>query len=130
MDKTNCKMAMKAISENEVDKRVTQVTELIANGYTRKQIVELITNDYKVCIKTADNYIKKAKTLIFEESKGERAEIKALALYRYNQLYKKNNKIQDYRECRAVQESINKIFGLEKQVHEHTTGIKVIIEGE
>jgi len=113
-------MSMKEVNTVELDERINKVALLLLKGFPRREIVKGITNDYKVCVKTADNYIAKAKQMIIVETKSEREEMLAIAIARYNDLYKKNYNIQDYRECRSVQESINRLFGLEKLLHEHT----------
>ena len=106
-------MAKTVSNDAEIAIRVGKIVELLLRGYTRRKIVELTTNDYNVCIKTADTYIARAKEIIVDEMKGSRDEMIAMAASRYHDLYMKNYNIQDYREARAVQDSMNKLFGLE-----------------
>jgi hypothetical protein len=101
-------------TDAEISIRVGNTLELLLRGYARSKIVEITTNNYKVCEKTADNYIAKAKELIKENTSGTKDEMVALAAARYNDLYEKNYDSSDLKEARMVLDSIIKLFGLEQ----------------
>jgi hypothetical protein len=101
-------------TDAEISIRVGNTVELLLRGYARSKIVEITTNNYKVCEKTADTYIAKAKELIKENTSVTKDEMVALAAARYNDLYEKNYDSSDLKEARMVLDSIIKLFGLEQ----------------
>jgi hypothetical protein len=101
-------------TDAEISIRVGNTLELLLRGYARSKIVEITTNNYKVCEKTADTYIAKAKELIKENTSVTKDEMVALAAARYNDLYEKNYDSSDLKEARMVLDSIIKLFGLEQ----------------
>lgn len=105
------------VSENELLKRVELVAEFLIKGVTRTKGYRLVTNPegeygWDISMRHYDNYIKKAKALIKSQAKGKTEEFRSLAIARYNDLYQKNYSGMDFRECRNVQDSLNKLLGL------------------
>jgi hypothetical protein len=92
--------------------RQTAIIEMLLSGYSRSDIVQYCANVYKIKARQTDVYIGKANIEIdglFSKKKKQNASI---AIARYNDLYKRSLKIQDYRECRQVQDAINKMLGI------------------
>jgi len=101
-------------SDQELDIILETVIEMIVKGYSSTNIVLHFKEDKSLhrTERTIHNYIKSAKIEIKERFSCESDELMALAAFRYEDLYKKNYAIQDYRECRNVQDSFNKLVGL------------------
>lgn len=101
----------------EVEKRVELVAEMYIRGIPRAKGFRFVNNpegehNWGIDIRQYDNYIKRAKKLIKDQSKGNADEFKNLAFARYNDLYQKNYAEGDLRECRNVQDSLNKLLGI------------------
>jgi glutamyl-tRNA reductase len=90
---------------------IEQCVTLLIEGYRRKDIVQYFTENHDKCERTVDNYLSEAYEKISTDKDLQKKIIKQ-SLKRFNDLYDKNSAIQDYKECRQVQESILKLFGL------------------
>lgn len=101
----------------DLEKRCGVIAELLIKGYARSQIIK-ITNDPKkgynwdVSTRQIDTYIARAKEMIQEDAQGDKKDYFNLAVMRYNDLYKKNYDLEEYKECRGVQDSFNKLVGI------------------
>jgi hypothetical protein len=112
-------------NDAELDLDVELVCEMLIKAYSRTDIIRWF--DKKKSIPQIDVYIKKAKISIKERFSETDNELTKLAFSRYEDLYKKNYQIQDYRECRQVQDSFNKLAGLfEKDNEQKSTKIEPI----
>ena len=112
---------------NEADKLFNEILELWINGYSRKLIIQYCTENHNISERQIDNYLAKVYQEISNNHKEHRSKLVNQALRRYNDLYDRNLAIQDYRECRAVQDSVVKLFGIsEAQKVDHTTNGKEI----
>lgn len=105
------------VSDFELSKRVELVAELLIRGVPRAKGYRFVNDtegeyNWNITLRQYDNYVKKAKKLIKDQAKGKTEEFKNLAFARFNDLYQKNYSAQDFRECRNVQESLNKLLGL------------------
>ena len=104
---------MPQVSKIEHEERINYIIELIINGVTqRKFILQNVIKKYNICESQVDKDLKQArldlKDILKLDTDQKKAEIEA----RYNHLYLKNIKIQDYRECRALLDSLVKLGGL------------------
>jgi hypothetical protein len=99
-------------NKTEVEKVFLDVLELHVNGYSRKQILKYCAETHKLAERQTDNYLAKVYDEISNNSAEYKEKLIKQSVRRFNDLYEKNSAIQDYRECRAVQESIIKLFGL------------------
>ena len=104
-------------TNQEIDQIINELVELITNGYSRQQIIQYCSDTHEVGERQTDNYLSRAYDVISTESQKLRTKLVKQSFKRYNELYYKNSAIQDYRECRAVQESITKLFGLNAPMH-------------
>lgn len=112
---------------NEADILFNEILELWINGYSRKIIVQYCSENHNISERQTDNYLAKVYKEISENHKEHRSKLINQALRRYNDLYDRNLAIQDYRECRSVQDSVVKLFGIsEAQKIDHTTNGKDI----
>lgn len=106
----------------EVDNLFNEILELWVNGYSRKIIVQYCSENHDISERQVDNYLAKVYKEISNNHKEHRSKLINQAIRRYNDLYDRNLAIQDYRECRSVQDSVVKLFGLaEAQKVDHTS---------
>ena len=101
-------------TDTEISIRVWNTLDLRVRGYSRAKIVEITTNNYKVCERTADTYIAKANLILNENNQYLKNEMIALQKARLEDLLQKAYDSGDHKEARAIIESINKLFGLEQ----------------
>lgn len=99
------------------DERVEIIAQFIIRGATRSQMIRTVKNpdgkfNWEVNERMIDYYISRAKALIRKNTRKSEKDFTAIALARYDDLYQKNYSAEDYRECRAVQDSVNKLVGL------------------
>lgn len=103
-------------SKAELDLVLETVIEMIIKGHTRTDIIRHFQKDEnKINAKSersVDYYISNAREEIKKRFEPQKEALIALAVMRYEDLYKKNYQIQDFRECRSVQDSLNKITGI------------------
>lgn len=112
---------------NAVDMLFNEIMELWINGYTRKAIVQYCAENHNISDRQTDNYLAKVYKEISNNHKEHRVKLVNQSLRRYNDLYDRNLAVQDYRECRSVQDSIVKLFGIaEPYKIDHTTKGKEI----
>lgn len=98
--------------QNEILERVNKIYALLLMGKKTRAIAPYISKTYNVSEKTAYNYINKAKKLREEDAKEYREEAIADQVANLRNLYEKNYKIQDFRECRAILQQIAQLFAL------------------
>jgi hypothetical protein len=96
----------------EADQRREVIFEMMLKGYRKSQIVRFCSENYKIGERQVEKYITQVNDDFAERSEKRKEVLIGQAIARYNDLYQKSYQIQDYRECRAVQESINKMFGI------------------
>lgn len=108
-----------------IDIIFNEVLALWIDGYQRKAIVQYCAENHGISERHTDNYLAKVYKEISNNSKEHRTKLVNQSLRRYNDLYDRNLAIQDYRECRAVQDSIVKLFGISEP-----NKIDVTTEGE
>lgn len=101
---------------------LTEIIDLWVNGMPRKEIVQYCAENHKIAERQTDNYLAKAYKEIANNSKDHRGKLINQALRRYNDLYDRNLAVLDYKECRGVQDSICKLFGLNEAMKvDHTS---------
>jgi len=104
-------MATKS-SDAEINIRVTEVYNLILEGYTNNEIIRHTSRKYGVSSRTVDQYVAKARKLIKIDNSVEREQLIEEHKSKLYYLFKKNLEAGDLRECRALLESERKLFGL------------------
>lgn len=110
----------------ELDIRYATIAEMIVKGQNREDIVRFASKEWNVGDRTVDNYIAQAHSKLRVNTKKEIDTYRDIALSRYEDLYKRNFNIQDYRECRQVQSDIVDLLGIaEAQKLELSGGIEV-----
>lgn len=104
-------------SNIELKKRVEVVAELLIRGYSRANIIKICNNpdgkfNWNLEHRTIDNYMRSARKSFAINGKGSKKDFTNLAITRYNDLYQKNYSAEDFKECRGVQDSLNKLLGV------------------
>lgn len=101
-------------SKHEIDEMLESIIEMIISGHTRVEIVRIYMapDQPQRTPRTIDNYLARARKEIAKRNKPRIEALTATAYARYDDLYKKNIDAKDYREARQVQDSLNKLAGL------------------
>ena len=95
----------------EVSERVNKTYALMLTGRKTRDIVAYLTKTFSICEKTAYIYIKKAKELRDEDFAEYRQEALENQISLLRNLYDKNYKIQDFKECRAIVAELSALLG-------------------
>ena len=96
----------------EIELRVQTVIQMHLQGFSRIDIVRYAAKKWNVASRQTDEYLLKAKEGIKEIASGSKEEQIRTAIARFQDLYQKSYKNQDYKLCQVIQESINKLLGL------------------
>lgn len=91
--------------------RVQKLANMIINGATRPMIISYCQKEWNITPRTVDRYIIDAKDFIKTIAETDIAFRVAQASTRFDDLYMKSYKAQDFKECRAVTESLLKLLG-------------------
>ena len=102
----------KGDDENIVAERVNLVYSLQLMGKRNKDIVSYIAKKYDIGERTVYNYIKKVKEQKDDDAKEYRDEALSDQITKLKNLYEKNYKIQDFKECRGILETMAKLLGV------------------
>lgn len=97
--------------QNEILQRVNKVYALLLTGKKTRDIVPYLIKTYNICQKTAYIYINKAKELREEDAEEYRKEALSDQIALLRNLYDKNYKLQDYKECRAIVQELAGLLG-------------------
>jgi len=106
----------KGDDENIVAERVNMVYALQLMGKRNKEIVSYIAKKYSIGERTVYNYIKKAKEQKDEDAKEYRDVALSEQVSQLRNLYEKNYKIQDFKECRGVLGQMSLLLGLNQPI--------------
>ena len=98
---------------SEIEKRVNTIYLMILQGFQRKQVIQYVAEKYKVGERQADAYLEKAREIIKSNIDTDSSNKKNEILNQYYDLYQKNYKIEDYRECRNILINISSLLGVE-----------------
>jgi len=104
---------MPKVSKIDYEKRIDHIVSLIMKGITqRRDILQNVTKEFNISDDQVDKDLRTARLKIKEilalDTEQKKAEIEA----RYNFLYSKNFNVEDFRECRAILDSLVKLCGL------------------
>jgi len=104
---------MKKSTDAEIEIRVAKIYEFICKGFDYTYMVRHASIAWKISSRQLDTYILKAKEQI-KNTYGQdyKETILSNHLAQLEDLYIKNYSIDDFRECRSIIESRNKLLGL------------------
>jgi len=98
--------------QHQVLERISKAYALLIMGKKTRDVSIYLAKTYNVCEKTTYLYIKRAKELREEDCKEYREEALSDQIAALRNLYDKNYKLQDFKECRSILETIAKLLGL------------------
>lgn len=103
----------KKSTDAELELRIAIIYEMVVKGASRKYIVRYGSETWKISSRQIDDYLKRVYEDI-KETYGEdyKKDILSKQLAQLDDLYVKNYTIEDFRECRNLIESKNKLLGL------------------
>lgn len=97
----------------ESERRTALVYEMIVKGCNKNYIVRFCTEKYNIRLRQIEVYIAKAtKQIKLNYGEKYKENIVAKHLAQLDDLFVKNYTIEDFRECRNLIESKNKMLGL------------------
>ncbi len=99
-------------TDAEVEKRVNEVAEKLARGYTRYKIVQEGVQEWGISARSVDTYIQKAKLIWAPEIEEERAVIRAKQLAQYELLIEEAWKKDDHRFVLQLLQERGRFFDL------------------
>ena len=102
--------------QNEILERINKTYSLLLMGKKTRDVVKYLAKTYNVCEKTCYLYVKKAKELREEDCKEYREEALSDQLSLLRNLYDKNYKLQDFKECRGILSQIAQLLGLNEAI--------------
>ena len=100
-------------TDAEIEIRIATLYEMVVKGCSRAYIVRYCSENYKISERHVDTYLSKVKDLI-QKTYGQEYKETILSnhLAQLENLYEKNYTIEDFRECRNIIDSRNKLLGL------------------
>jgi hypothetical protein len=104
---------MAKATDAEIELRIATLYEMIVKGCSRAYIVRYSSEKWNIGERQVDDYLKLVKDKIQDTYGKEYKEtILNNHLAQLENLYAKNYIIEDFRECRTIIESRNKLLGL------------------
>lgn len=108
---------MKKIATAKSLNAIKDIYQAFLKGYSYPQIYEEFPEKYGVSKRTVERYVQKAKAMLRENCNQDIEDWRALSNERYNDLYRMSLKMGDIETCVKIQNSVDKINGLnEKRV--------------
>lgn len=96
---------------------IKDIYNAFLNGYSYQRIYEEFPDKYGVSKRTIERYVQKAKAMLREDCDQDIEDWRALSNARYNDLYRLSMSLGDIENCIKIQNSVDKINGLnEKRV--------------
>jgi len=107
---------MSKATHSEILQRVNTIYKLLLRGASRQEILQYCTNETEWGVKdrTIDIYIARAREYFNERTQIARDTELGNAIQRYELLFQRALKVQDYKTCIQAQARIDKITGLEQ----------------
>lgn len=102
--------------QNEILERTAKTYALLLMGKKNRDIVKYLAKTYNVCEKTCYIYINKAKEQREQDVKEYRDEAVADQIALLRNLYDKNYKLQDFKECRGILAQLAQLLGLNEAI--------------
>lgn len=92
--------------------QLNEIYKMIIEGKARFEIEESLKNNYGFSLRRANQLITAASTMIKKEVDGERASLKDKHHLMLMDLYKRSLEECNFRECRMILETMNRLYGL------------------
>jgi len=113
----------------EYNKRIDKILTLIIGGLSNNEIKDFAREqtDWGISDRQVQNYIEKAENYIIKESKINRDGEIGKAIRRLNNLYKKAERIADYKVCLNVQKELNTLLNLYLQNNDELESLQDVL---
>ena len=98
----------------ELEQRITTIYSLLLSGNTYFDIVRYAEKKWRICSRTADIYIAKAREIIARNAEQTQKDWMDETKSKLLTLYKLALDENDRSECRRIIETANKVLGYEK----------------
>ena len=122
------------VADAIINQRVNDVYVFLLKGSSRQEIIQHSAEEWDIGERQADKYIEKARKYFNERLRIERDTELGQSVTRYEMLFQKALKVQDYKTAIQAQSRIDKVMGLEQTTVTIKTwqddAIKAIQEGE
>jgi hypothetical protein len=103
------------ITSVERSKRVEAVKQMLLQGFTRSSIIKYCNDNFKVKEITVDLYISDAKAIIRTDFQALNDDTLVATIYgRLEDLFQKNEDIQDFKEQRNILKDIRDLLGVDQ----------------
>jgi hypothetical protein len=99
-------------SKAETERRVNEVVTLLLLGVRSGQIVQNVSQKYKISDRQVANLISKATAEIVEAGQAQREEALARAIVGRDELLQRAWQAKQYKTCLAIMESRDRLLGL------------------
>jgi hypothetical protein len=99
----------------ELQRRVMQVAQMLLAGFMRHEIMQLGADTWNICERTTDNYIRRANDLLEDELSSTRDEIAKVAARRYEMLFRRALKGNDFDLARKITNDQCRLWGVQQQ---------------
>ena len=119
-------MGMPKSDKNTIERRIKSISSMLINGNNREFIVLYCSENWNIGERQADKYISKARTLIEQSVKKQVAYDYAMAVRRYEELYRLSIEKKDYKTALSVNKELTTLQGLFKIEVEHSGNIEFI----
>ena len=104
---------MSKATNAEIELRIKTIYEMTVKGCSRKYIVRYSAENWNINERQVDDYLKRVYTEIKETYNDDyKKSLLDKHIAQLEDLYVKNYTIEDFRECRNIIESKNKMLGL------------------
>ena len=109
-------MPGKRVTIAEIDDRVDLIVPLLVIGLARKDIHKYIKSkeQWDVCVRTIDGYIRKAKNQIKRAAKYNRQHELGLSILRKEELFKRCITDHDYKTASSILNDKDNLIGLKE----------------
>lgn len=101
------------VPQLQIEQRIEEVFIMLVNGATNAEVVRFCAEKWNLAERQTENYIARARKRFHDLAAFDRPEQIGTAIARYQDLYKRNLRVQDYKAAASVQEKLCKLLGLE-----------------
>lgn len=107
------KQGNKKATNAEIDLRIEKVFEMVSKGVNKKNILRYCAEKFKINTRQTEEYLKRVREQIKAlYPENYKTDIMGEHFVQLDHLYELNYQNQDYRECRNLIESKNKMLGI------------------
>ncbi len=96
----------------EVDIRVTELYEMLRQGFGRPEMIRYAAGAWGVSSKSVDYYLAKARGLIKKENAERRAEVRDEIVSQMSRLYRRCYDGREFKTCLSILNSKAKLLGV------------------